>query len=151
MCSMRQDTINRELLRLESKLFDEVRRRRSSLTREWAKSMPSGPGVYAWFSRGKLVYVGETGCLWERIDDCRRTMNHTLRRTIGAVRYATVHGYQKATTRRKFIPEIEERVDSYMKKLSLSVLEVEFGRIEFEEYLLGKYRPKYNKKVRRGS
>src|SRR5262245_31700326 len=147
---MRPRAVVKELSRLESLLFSLRSREPVLLTSEWAASMPVGGGVYAWFDGRKLVYVGESGCLKKRFGDCCRTRNHTLRRAVGRLRFAGLKGYKPASAKETFPPHIEKRINQYLKTLKVSALEVNFGRTEFEEYLVKKHRPVYNKRMQRG-
>jgi len=49
------------------------------------------------------------------------------------------------------VPEIEEKVIAFLYGLEVKALVVGFGRKEIEEYLIGKYDPVYNQKVKRGT
>ena len=126
-------------------------RKPASLTREWSKAMPGEPGVYAWFEGNNLIYVGESGLLCDRLDDARRTYNHTLRRSLGRTRFSKLKHYRPATGSKKFPANIEKRLDDLMKTLTVSVVPVPFGRTEVEEYMKEKYGPMHNDKYRRGT
>ena len=106
-----------------------------------SNTIPHEPGIYlvSYKSESKRpIYIGETKDLHERIKDMHRTVNHTLRRSIG----------NKLFKNRK---DIENKLDAFFqKKLCLQVLPVEFGRKEIEEYLVRKYSTKYNKPMKRG-
>jgi hypothetical protein len=146
-----RSAIDNELRKLERKLLDRANRRPVELTRSWSSSMPEGPGVYAWFEGDQMIYVGESGCLRDRCNDSRRTHNHTLRRSIGAARFATVPGYAKASSRDNFPLHIEAKLNEYMGTLCVSAIQVLFGRSELEEYLIAKHEPRYNSKKQRGN
>lgn len=148
---MKSSAINTELRRLERKLLHPANRVPSKLTRPWSSSMPEGPGVYAWFEGETVVYVGESGCLRDRCDDSRRTRNHTLRRSIGAAKFAGIAGYAKASSKNNFPLRIEKKLDAHMRRLFISAIQVPFGRTELEEYLVAKHHPKYNTRRQRGS
>lgn len=148
---MNDSQITAELERLELELMDPKLREPVLLNTEWASGMPNEAGVYAWFDGDELIYVGETGLMAKRMGDARRTVNHTLRRSIGADRFSGESGYEPATSKNKFPTAIEERLDGYMKTLSVAALVVKFGRTELEEHVVDKHNPKYNSKKRRGS
>jgi hypothetical protein len=84
--------------------------------------------------------------------DLLNTQNHVIRRTIGNKKYKDHLGFEKATSHKKFIPDIEAKLNKWIEsKLEVSVLEVSLGRKEFEEFLYDKYEPKYNNKGKRKS
>jgi hypothetical protein len=140
-----------ELSRLEAILLDPARRVPVALTREWAFAFPREAGVYAWFEDGKLIYVGESGLLWERLDDARVTMHHSLRRSLGNERLCQLQGFVKVNNKTRFVPELEAKLDDILKALFVCAVPVSFGRKEFEEFMIAKHRPRYNKKERRGA
>jgi len=146
---MKKIQIATELKNLEKQILSKRNRKPALLTRDWAKQMQPKPGVYAWFRGETLIYVGESGNLAERLDDSRRTWNHTLRRAIGEAKYSKRDDYTKATSGKRYSDKIEILLNRHMQKLRVSVLVVEFGRTELEEHLIEKYEPIYNKKRRR--
>ncbi|MGC4100884.1 GIY-YIG nuclease family protein [Ferruginibacter sp.] len=97
--------------------------------------VPDYPGIYALFEGlDNLIYIGETGNLRERMNDICRTVNHTFRRQFANKRY----GVEK--TKKKFDADIEIKLDNFFKEqLHLAFIEVNFGRIEIETYLVDKY------------
>jgi len=147
---MRRAAIAKELARLDRSLMDKGIRAPARMDSKWAASAPKGPGVYAWFDKDRVIYVGESGSICARCGDARRTKNHSLRRAIGRAKYSRVEGYVPADTKTNFPPHIEKRLNGYMKKLSIAWLEIDFGRTEFEEYLIKQHRPVYNTRARRG-
>lgn len=96
----------------------------------------------------EVVYVGETGNLKDRIHkDMKNTLNHTLRRNIGAYHFADHPDYSPATSKKKFAPSIEAIVTEYGREhLTVSYVVVHVGRLEVEEHLIQKHDPIYNKK-----
>lgn len=104
-------------------------------TKIWRdKEVPDFPGVYALFENDKLIYVGETGNLRERMSDICRTVNHTFRKQLGHKKFGAIK------TRKKFEPEIELLLDTFFQeKLYVNFIKVNFGRVEIEEYLVTKY------------
>lgn len=144
LCAMNSVDIAEEIERIELLLMDPDNRRGAILTREWSKSYPTLPGIYAWFEGRKPIYIGESGNISARLDDSRRTANHTLRRSIGLLQFG-----ERVNRNKNFSPEVEEKVDASMRALKVSVVSVNFGRTETEEHLVNKYRPVHNKALRR--
>jgi hypothetical protein len=108
--------------------------------------------VYLIRESGIICYVGETGSIRERMRDLMNTQNHVIRRSIGNSKYKDYEGFEKATSRTRFVPEIETNLKKWIEdKLEISTLVVPFGRKEFEEHLYDKYKPKYNNKGKRTS
>jgi excinuclease UvrABC nuclease subunit len=114
------------------------------------QQISSDAGVYAFFDKEQMVYVVESGSLRGRLNDLRRTVNHTLRKSIGEKRCSVIEGYVKATSKKKFPNHIEELVNIYICSLQVSIVPVSLGRTEIEEYLINKYKPIFNSKTRRG-
>jgi hypothetical protein len=57
----------------------------------------------------------------------------------------------KATARQRFSDELEDRLREFIvTNIRVSAVVVLFGRAEIEEYMIDKYRPKYNNKGKRG-
>jgi hypothetical protein len=54
-----------------------------SFDKTWIGQFPKRAGVYAVFHGKRIIYVGESGSLKGRMQDLRRTENHTLRRQLG--------------------------------------------------------------------
>jgi excinuclease UvrABC nuclease subunit len=137
---------------LETKLCSKTNRQLIILTREWAKLFPTNAGVYLIRENGVISYVGETGSIRERMKDLLNTQNHVIRRSIGNKKYKDHKGFEKATSHKQFIPEIEAKLNKWIEgKLEISTLVVDLGRKEFEEYLYDKHKPKYNNKGKRTS
>ncbi|MEW8372644.1 MAG: GIY-YIG nuclease family protein [Candidatus Thiodiazotropha sp.] len=143
--------IDKILKEYEEILFEKSNRKTFDTTTKWAKQVTRDAGVYAFFDQDNVVYIGESGSLKARMGDVRRTVNHTLRRNIGAKLFSEIEGYKKATSKMKFPEHIEILVDEYMKKLHTAIVPVPFGRTEVEEYLVRKFKPKFNLKTKRGS
>lgn len=135
----------------KSTLF--LKRNRKDLGMVWDDKdyLPVGAGIYAIFEKGTCVYIGETGSLRGRIRDLSRTFNHQFRRTLGKARYSKTLGFQPATSKKKFSPDIERKLTDYMSKsCEISFLEMKLGRKEFEEYICRENKPRFNQKVKRG-
>ena len=148
---MDESATQQELARLEAILLDPTRRAPVNLTREWAFSFPREAGVYAWFEGPELIYVGESGLLWERLDDARVTMHHSLRRSLGNERLCQLQGFAKVNNKTRFVPELESKLDEILRTLLICAVSVRFGRKEFEEFMSAKHRPRYNKQEKRGA
>lgn len=103
---------------------------------EWRKNkIPDFPGVYALFEKNnKLLYIGESGNLRERMSEINRTVNHSFRKQIG---YLMFNGVKSS---KKFDLEVETKLDLYFKdELYVSFIEVCFGRLEIEEFLISNH------------
>ena len=68
---------------LKDKLLHPNNFTQVTLTRQWANTIPSKAGVYAFKQDNKVVYVGETGNLRGRMKDLLDSRHHTIRRSIG--------------------------------------------------------------------
>lgn len=98
------------------------------------KHLKNVPGIYAIFDNNNLVYIGETGDILKRMADITRTVNHTFRKQIGANKF---NGIKSS---KKFDADIEELIDKYFDtNLYLTFIEVNYGRLELEIYLVDKY------------
>lgn len=140
-----------EYLAYAMKNLVNAKKSNAELSKEWAKKFPNEPGVYVFFEKSELVYVGETKSIRERMKDMLHTQHHSLRRKVGALNFSDHKGYQKATSMKKFIPAIEKRVESwFINKMKLSFLPTRLGRIELEELIIKKFNPKYNSVSKRG-
>ncbi|RKY36743.1 MAG: hypothetical protein DRP78_02870 [Candidatus Omnitrophota bacterium] len=86
----------------EKKIFSKENREQILLTTEWKNRFTAKPGIYTIFEKRKIIYIGESGHLCGRMNDLRKTVNHTFRRTVGSVRFSNIEGFQKATSKKKF-------------------------------------------------
>lgn len=134
----------------DKQIITKRKRRNIDLTNEWVKQTPRDPGIYVIFKNKKIVYTGESGSIQGRMNDLRKTVNHTLRRSIGGKYFSKAKGFKKATSKMKFPPHIEKKIDNYICGLDVLFLPIEFGRKEMEEYLINKYKPIFNTKAKRG-
>lgn len=122
-----------------------------TLNRFWSKDFADSPGVYIFFENSKIVYVGETSSIKERMRDILDSRHHTLKRKIGVFNFFDTPGFKKANSKTKFPEHIEELVSNWMiKKMKLSFISVELGRKELEELIIKTYNPKYNTPSKRG-
>jgi excinuclease UvrABC nuclease subunit len=123
-----------------------------TLNRAWSRDFFDGPGVYVFFEKNNIVYVGETTSIKERMRDVLDTRHHTLRRKIGAFNFSEVPGFKKANSKAKFITQIEDLVSEWMnKKMKFSFVQASLGRKELEELIIKRYSPKYNSVSKRGN
>ena len=110
--------------------------------RFWRKdNVPNIAGIYALFNEnGKLLYIGESGNMRERMNEINRTVNHSFRKQFGHIEFGGIK------SKKKFDDDVETLLDNYFdKKLHASFLPVNFGRLEIETYLISKYQEKlYN-------
>jgi hypothetical protein len=127
-------TLQQRFRALEDALCAQPRRRLCSDV-GWARDVSPLAGVYAiWDARsGEPVYVGETSGVLARMGDLGRTVNHTFRRM----------------SRKKL--EAATATESALSamladRFEIAFLPVDFGRAEFEEYLVLRWRRTlYNK------
>jgi hypothetical protein len=103
-----------------------------SFDKKWSDNFPKKAGVYAIFYKNKLVYIGESANLKERMKEVKRTYNHSFRRKLG--RYLNPDA---TIIKGKFPNDLEEILNEHYKEyLMFSFKEVNFGRIEIENYLM---------------
>lgn len=95
---------------------------------------------------GKLIYVGESSIVAERIKThSGRTYFSALRRHIGT----EILGYtlKEIKGKKRYFSEAEDRkVTDFLKSCTVAIFQVNFGRYELEEYLIKKHRPLLNRK-----
>lgn len=147
---MNDQDVKIELERIEEELLNEESWQSVVLTRSWAKTQSQNAGVYILIENQKIVYVGETGKISERLTDMLDSRHHTVRRSIGEKYFSEESGYEKATSKKKFPVEIENLVENHLRKFKISMLPINFGRKEFEEYIFEKHTPSLNIKLKRG-
>lgn len=123
------------LINAEKKLFASTKIKLER-TIDWRKKyLKHTPAVYAIFENDKLIYIGETGDLLKRMSDFTRTVNHSFRKQIGHRLFSGI----KST--KKFNDDIELKLDKYFDEtLYIQFIEVNFGRLEIETYLIDKYK-----------
>ncbi len=124
----------------------DAERRLFSLSKDWLSLFPLSTALYAIYDSGVLVYIGETGNIRKRMSDLTRTVNHSFRRSLGY----RLFGY-RATSRTKFKPVDEMALNVYFEKnITIGFLELSFGRLEVEEYIVDKFQDQLmNKKTKR--
>jgi len=152
MRPMTKSEIEQYLLKLENTLIHKVDERSVKISRDWVKQFPEEAAVYLFREDGEICYIGETGNLKGRMGDILNTQNHTIRRNIGQYYFANHPLYEKASSRKKYAPEIEillnERIENH---LTMSFILTDLGRKELEERLFAKLNPIYSLKGKRGS
>jgi len=118
----------------ETCLFDG-NRIKFEFDRKWSSNFPKKSGVYAIYEGIDLLYIGETANLKERMKEVKRTYNHSFRKKLGKYRFGGVE-----IVKGKYSDTIENQMnDFYREKLYMSYIEVNFGRIEIESFLISKY------------
>lgn len=129
-----EEVLYRILIQAEYELLNGVKIKLER-TLEWRnKYLQDLPGLYAIFEQEKLIYVGETGNLRKRMSDITRTVNHSFRKQIG------VRNFSGLKSSRKFADDIELLLDQYFdEQLYISFIELNFGRLEIEAYLIDKF------------
>jgi len=104
--------------------------------RKWSSNFPDVSGLYAIFDNGTLIYIGESANVKERMKELKRTINHTFRRKL-CFKLFGKHPIVKS----KYPEEIETALnDFYLSNISVSAIEMNFGRLETETYLINKYK-----------
>ena len=125
-----------DVLEMAEKNLLSSNRHKFHMSSKWrSQHIPDYPGIYALFEGlDSLIYIGETGNLRERMNDICRTVNHTFRRQFAHKRY----GVQNV--KKKFDAETVLNLDNFFNDhLHMAFIEVNFGRVEIETYLVTKY------------
>jgi len=106
-----------------------------NFNKKWSSNFPDVAGIYAIYDLDKLVYVGETANLKERMKEVKRTYNHSFRKKLGKV---LVEGSK--IVKGKFGEKLELRLnDYYMERINFRYKEINFGRLEVESYLIHRH------------
>lgn len=92
------------------------------------KGAPKVPGVYALVHKGEIVYIGESKNLADRVSH---------------------HLHKNGSCLLDKISSTVRNTDEYLEQCSMKFLEVNFGRLELEEFLIEKYKPLFNNFYRR--
>lgn len=123
------------LINAEKSLFNS-QKIKFERTNHWRKKyLKNTPAVYAIFENDKLIYIGETGNLLKRMSDITRTVNHSFRKQIGHRLFSGIK------SSKKFEDDIEIKLDRYFDEtLYIQFIEVNFGRLEIETYLIDKFK-----------
>lgn len=124
------------ILHLAQEMLLKAERIKFQKNRDWRQNkIPNSPGVYALFEKkNKLMYIGESGNLRERMDEINRTVNHSFRKQIGCLRF---NGIKSS---KKYDFDIEAKLDKFFaEELYVAYIEVYFGRLEIEEFLISNH------------
>lgn len=105
--------------------------------------IPNSPGVYRVLdSDGRLIYIGESSDIKIRYNTHSNvTYFSALRRHI-----ATDVLDLELLEKRRLTKQDNEYVDKYLSQCSIDYMPVQFGRYEFEKFLIKKHSPFLNKK-----
>lgn len=118
----------------ETELFNS-KHIKFNFDKKWSSNFPSKAGIYAIYDKDKLVYVGETANLKERMKEVKRTYNHSFRRKLGKF---LVEGSK--IVKGKFGEELELKLnDYYVDRINFRYKEINFGRLEVESYLIHRH------------
>ena len=129
----------------ENELFSQIKIN-FSMEKDWTAQFPEKAGIYAIFDKEKFIYVGETSQLRERMKDIRRTVNHTFRRKLGKLL-----DENEIIEKYKFSSSFEGKLNEYCKlNITVSYLEVNFGRLEIESFIIRNNKPILNSIEKRG-
>lgn len=110
-----------------------TKRIKFNFDKKWSSNFKDKAGVYAIFDKNKLVYIGETANLKERMKEVKRTYNHSFRRKLGR----KLHPELSKNPKGKFNEKIEKELNKYfLKRISFSYKVLNFGRLEVESYLI---------------
>lgn len=107
----------------------------------------SAAGIYLVKNKSdNLIYIGESSNIGERISThSGRTYFSALRRHIGTE--ILDYTLQEKDGRKRYFSDTEDKkVTEFLKTCKALVFPVNFGRYEFEEYLIKKHRPLLNRK-----
>lgn len=139
------------LIKLEEKLING-NWKMFEFSKEWLATFETEAGVYAIREEGEICYVGETGSVRKRMRDLLDTRNHSLRRTIGKVKFSNEDGYAAGTASKRFPLRFEEELNRIFEdNFEVSAVAVAIGRKELEERLVEKFEPVYNTRKKRVS
>jgi hypothetical protein len=117
-----------------------------TLDKKWTDNFPKKAGVYAIFYKDKLVYVGESANIKERMKEVKRTYNHSFRRKLGKFLSPNAK-----ITKGKYPQELEELLsEHYLMHLKFTYKEVNFGRTEIENHLMQRNEGVLNSISKRG-
>ncbi|SDS75981.1 GIY-YIG catalytic domain-containing protein [Gillisia sp. Hel1_33_143] len=118
----------------ETELFNS-KHIKFNFDKKWSSNFPSKAGIYAIYDKDKLVYVGETANLKERMKEVKRTYNHSFRRKLGKFLVE-----DSKIVKGKFGEELELRLnDYYVDRINFRYKEINFGRLEVESYLIHRH------------
>jgi GIY-YIG catalytic domain len=132
---LKNKTLFEILTNAQSNLFGSKKYKFEKSSNWRQTTIPNEAGVYALYEgTEKLIYVGETGNLRERMNEINRTVNHSFRKQLGANRFGGIK------SKKKFPDDIEALLDIFFKEhLYVSFIEVNFGRLEIETFIIGNH------------
>lgn len=119
---------------MEYALLHKMDRVHVQFSKHWFNQFPDFPAVYVFFLQGELYYVGEARNLHKHmffIFHWKMKMDRLRREK------AVLPDLKVDYIKRLFLRED-------MRQFKISFMHVELGRKEFQEYLVAKYKPKYN-------
>jgi excinuclease UvrABC nuclease subunit len=103
--------------------------------RKWSSNFPAQAGIYMIFDKEKLVYIGETANLKDRMKEVKRTYNHSFRRKLGKF---LING--AIITKGKFKEELENTLNQYyLDNIQFAYKELNWGRLEMESHLIHRH------------
>jgi len=109
--------------------------------------LPSMAGLYLVKNASdKLIYIGESSDIKERLlTHSTRTYFSALRRHIGT--NILSFNLQEQNGKKRYFSDNEDKtVTDFLRGCKARVFPVQFGRFEFEEFLIKKHRPLLNRK-----
>lgn len=119
---------------IESELFNATKIK-FTFDKFWSSNFPAKAGIYAIFDNNKLVYVGETANIKERMKEVKRTVNHSFRKKLG--KYLEPNAKVQGS---KYPEALEQKLNTYFtNNLYFTSTEVNFGRLEIESYLIHRH------------
>lgn len=123
---------------------------------QWLKCNPNSlAGIYIIKDpQDELIYIGETTNLLERYNThTKKTRFSALRRNIARqifsfkLKSKLELGIKSSDKKKGFLNEKENNeINNYLSECKVIMQIVSFGRLEFEEYMIKKYRPLLNRK-----
>ena len=120
--------------KFEEELFNSIAIK-FNFDKKWSSNFPSKAGIYAIYDIDKLVYVGETANLKERMKEVKRTYNHSFRKKLGKF---LVEGSKVVNGKFEETLELELN-DYYLERINFRYKELNFGRLEVESYLIHRH------------
>lgn len=110
----------------------------------WSSKFPYKAGIYAIYDHGELIYIGESANLKLRMQEIKRTYNHSIKRILNNRHYKGV------LEGRVYSAEIEEKLNQHLlEHVTFAAKELNFGRLEMESYLMHRNKSKVLNKIGR--
>jgi hypothetical protein len=136
------DQINQYVIKFESEL---LKAKRIVFTRDktWTRAnFPDEAGIYVIYDKGELIYIGESANVRLRMQEVKRTYNHSIKKIISK-KY-----FKGELIGSSFSLETEAKIDQYLlDHITFSSLPLNFGRLEMESYLLHRNEHKLFNKI----